>query len=249
MMTGQILGGSPVTEAARYQILIIYLIATCCFCIIFINVLCMYLAVFDTSTHVLRTDRFIEAAGRDNCCSTIGVWCEQACLYCCQLCGRQPSICDTLSETHQLANDPEASYGTGNSNRIEILTRQLSDSWKGAGPLFQISKLQYSVPKSHTKKGLGSDTCLSQMPQLEPQLQQQRVLCTNMNACLNKGEIGIVTGASGSGKSTLLRVLSGLTPMDHGDVIMSGLSLASCVQDGNDSMLQWRTGEFKLVCD
>eukprot|EP00986_Skeletonema_menzelii_P020276 scaffold30699_cov166-Skeletonema_menzelii.AAC.1 len=29
MMTGQILGGSPVTEAARYQILIIYLISTC----------------------------------------------------------------------------------------------------------------------------------------------------------------------------------------------------------------------------
>ena len=29
MMTGQTLGGAPVLEAARYQILIVYLIATC----------------------------------------------------------------------------------------------------------------------------------------------------------------------------------------------------------------------------
>ena len=60
MMTGQILGGSPVTEAAHYQILITYCTATCTLSNIFMNVFVLYRVAFDAGTHVLRTDRFIE---------------------------------------------------------------------------------------------------------------------------------------------------------------------------------------------
>lgn len=60
MMTGQILGGSPVTEAARYQILIIYLISTCTFLTIFMNIYAMYRVAFDTGTHMFRVDRFVK---------------------------------------------------------------------------------------------------------------------------------------------------------------------------------------------
>mmetsp|Transcript_12461 Transcript_12461/g.18589 ORF Transcript_12461/g.18589 Transcript_12461/m.18589 type:complete len:660 (+) Transcript_12461:171-2150(+) len=60
MMTGQILGGSPVTEAAHYQILIIYLISTCTFLTIFMNIYAMYRVAFDTGTHIFRVDRFIK---------------------------------------------------------------------------------------------------------------------------------------------------------------------------------------------
>ena len=60
MMTGQILGGSPVTEAARYQILIIYLISTCTFLTIFMNIYAMYRVSFDTGTHIFRVDRFVK---------------------------------------------------------------------------------------------------------------------------------------------------------------------------------------------
>lgn len=60
MMTGQILGGSPVTEAAHYQILIIYLISTCTFLTTFMNIYAMYRVAFDTGTHIFRIDRFVK---------------------------------------------------------------------------------------------------------------------------------------------------------------------------------------------
>ena len=60
MMTGQILGGSSIVEAAHYQILIMYLISTCLFLAVFTNVFILYRVAFDAGTHVLRIDRFIE---------------------------------------------------------------------------------------------------------------------------------------------------------------------------------------------
>jgi ABC-type iron transport system FetAB ATPase subunit len=247
MMTGQILGGSPVTEAAHYQILIMYLIATCLFCALFTNVFILYWVAFD-GAQVLRVDRFIEIIdekqnknhnvsiaenfimGLQNCC--------------CGLLGRQQHILGAAVgndlETQQL------NYGSGNSvptNRITILTRQFSSN--GSVPFFRIESLSFSVPKDHSKKrrNINADARSSSLPPSDPQT-HQRVLCTDLNASLNKGEIGIVKGPSGSGKSTLLRVLSGLTPMDIGDVIFSGMSLRGCssYQDGfGHCMIQWRT--------
>jgi len=108
-------------------------------------------------------------------------------------------------------------YGSSNSlasNRIEILTRKLSrDGLENDIPFFQISNLQFSVPKSHKKKK-GKDSQSSSLPpspllsssgngftqnQISQQ-QQQRVLCTDLNLSLYKGEIGIVRGPSGAGK-------------------------------------------------
>ncbi|ACI64175.1 predicted protein, partial [Thalassiosira pseudonana CCMP1335] len=70
-------------------------------------------------------------------------------------------------------------------------------------------------------------------------------LCTNLNVKLSKGEIAFVRGPSGAGKSTLLRIISGLTPMDEGDIIADGISVASCLGiDGHHNshfgMTQWR---------
>lgn len=271
MMTGQILGGSPVTEAAHYQILITWSIATCTICNIIMNVFIVYRVAFDSGTHVLRTDRFIEVVkkkqqkgtrgvgilhqakgGIESCCNT-GIECMKTCLCCCGMWGRPA---DNISGEQLLINHPDLKYGSSNSphlNRIQILTRQLTtDESSTSAPFFCITKLQFSVPKTHTKKQRGGNSASlspaltpspsneSFTPQLLPDIQQKRVLCTNLNASLQKGGIGIVTGPSGSGKSTLLRVLSGLTPMDDGDVNVSGLSLASCSGKGCD-MVQWRT--------
>lgn len=63
MMTGQILGGSSVTQAARYQILITYLIAISSFGTIFSE---CYLAIrmcFD-SQQMLRTDWLMKRSGK-----------------------------------------------------------------------------------------------------------------------------------------------------------------------------------------
>ena len=47
-------------EAAHYQILIMYLIATCLFLAVFTNVFILHRVAFDAGKHVLRIDRFIE---------------------------------------------------------------------------------------------------------------------------------------------------------------------------------------------
>ncbi|KAL3811369.1 hypothetical protein ACHAXA_011333 [Cyclostephanos tholiformis] len=245
MMTGQILGGSPVTEAAHYQILIMYLIATCLFCAMFTNVFILYRVAFDAGGHVLRIDRFIELVGnKQNKNQGVGIMDNLIAGFrrcCCGLWGEKVAVARNDSELEHLNN------GTGNSvpsNRVLILTRQfLSD---GSEPFFRIDSLSFAVPKSHSKQSRHINADVKPpLPPLHLQA-QKRVLCTNLNVSLNKGEIAIVRGPSGSGKSTLLRVISGLTPMDGGDVIASGISLKSCSgnRDGRGikpDMVQWRT--------
>ena len=60
MMTGQILGGSPVMQAARYQMLIMYLIAVSTFAAILMQVWVILGVGFDSS-HMLRSDIFEKA--------------------------------------------------------------------------------------------------------------------------------------------------------------------------------------------
>ena len=217
MMTGQILGGSPVREAAHYQILIMYLIATCTFSIIFINVLILYRVAFDSGTHILRTDRFIEVAKTKNniqCGSiaestdrgirkrySVGIECVKASIRCIGL--RRQQQDDTYGDTLDVEKQPLSSTKSNSSpqsNRIQILTRQLKGDRSNttSTPLFRIVKLQFSVPMGHLKKAIESSSGY-QSAQLQPQLQQQRVLCTDLNASLNEGEIGIVRGPSGCG--------------------------------------------------
>ena len=252
MMTGQILGGSPVTEAAHYQILIMYLIATICFLAIFLNLFIVYRVAFDAGIHVLRTDRFIEVIATKQK-TKMGIFSRmigfiQNC--CCPIRGRSQ---DGTSIIYSSETQPLQHSSSKETNMIKIVTRQLSNPV--SEPIFRIEKLSFSVPKTHQKKR-GSDPNPSSVQQsyapfaleggsyhhLQP---QQRVLCTNLNANLRKGEIGIVRGPSGCGKSTLLRVLAGLTPMNDGDVMTSGLSLAGCsgVGEGRrleQDMVQWR---------
>ncbi|KAL3766314.1 hypothetical protein ACHAWU_005706 [Discostella pseudostelligera] len=58
---------------------------------------------------------------------------------------------------------------------------------------------------------------------------------------VNEGEITIVRGPSGCGKSSLLHILAGLSPMDDGNVVAAGQSLATCSGRNGRCMVQWRT--------
>ncbi len=44
---------------------------------------------------------------------------------------------------------------------------------------------------------------------------------SNLNFCLNKGEITAIVGESGSGKSTLLNLLQGLYPLNKGSILLN----------------------------
>jgi len=201
--------------AAHYQILIIYLNSTCNFLTIFGNVIVLYNVAFDTRSHTLRIDRFTEGVKNIPLKERL------------QSCGeRMKTLLCCYKQWKKRLPDTDGyntplQYGSSNSlasNRIEILTRKLNrDGSKNDTPLFQITKLQFSVPKSH-KKRKGKDSHSSSLPpsplisssgngftqnqisQQQQQQQQQRVLCTDLNLRLYKGEIGIVRGPSGAGK-------------------------------------------------
>jgi ABC-type iron transport system FetAB ATPase subunit len=239
MMTGQILAGSSVTEAAHYQILMMYLISTCLFSVMFTNVFILYRVAFDAGAHVLRIDRFIELVEekqkKNLAVSITKNWIAGLQRCCCWLWREKKNDMVIAArndlELVRLNNDSGDAIP---SNRFAIVTRQFSND--GSGPFLQIDSLSFSVPKSHTKKNYS----------INAYAESQRVLCTNLNASLKKSEIGIVKGPSGSGKSTLLRVISGFAPMDGGDVIAAGISLngISSNRDGHGirpDMVQWRT--------
>lgn len=264
MMTGQILGGSSIVEAAHYQILIMYLIATTLFLAVFTNVFILYRVAFDAGKHALRIDRFIEimdekkrkSNGWDSIASTIrrlrtNLW------------GRQLETRDSVASAYDRVNSVElddedvitqpindhetaSNINAVPTNRITILTRRFVSSSDKSEPLFHVVNLTFSVPKSHTKKRLsdaadtnessesGGSLSLFFFRGSSKQQQHNNRLCTDLNINLTKGEIGVIKGPSGCGKSTLLRVLAGLTPMDDGDVITSKISIKNC------SMVEWR---------
>jgi putative ABC transport system ATP-binding protein len=60
------------------------------------------------------------------------------------------------------------------------------------------------------------------------------LLFQGLSAAIRKPESIALMGASGQGKSTLLRILAGLEPMDEGELLLHGQSLASM------DMRRWR---------
>mmetsp|Transcript_3701 Transcript_3701/g.7307 ORF Transcript_3701/g.7307 Transcript_3701/m.7307 type:complete len:658 (-) Transcript_3701:1873-3846(-) len=278
MMTGQILGGSPVTEAARYQILIMYLISTCSFSTILMNVYIVYRVAFDVGCHVLRNDRFIEVIkkkdgkGIGNTFTVVGDKLKKFVLIglgtfkACFMFLSRRSVSKknnfggstTISEDSDLLEKQHltsSKYGTS-TNKIRMLSKKLVNNSESVGndPFLQIVNLEYSTPKTHAKKGvssirkLTSQTSITSSPTFgsnKPkdakscssiQRQEQRLLCTDFNANLRKGEINVVKGPSGSGKSTLLRIIAGLTPMDGGDITVDEMSLADCFHHTDHSV-------------
>lgn len=125
-MTGQILGGNSVTQAARYQILITYFIACCSLGSILMEVLFIVRVCFDSKT-MLRTDKLYErkerksllASGR-NCSSLFGVF---------RRAQRKEDTSFSTDETAFLAPSGELSVRTspiykrnGNGSDSEILS-------------------------------------------------------------------------------------------------------------------------------
>ncbi|KAL7509888.1 hypothetical protein ACHAXN_006796 [Cyclotella atomus] len=240
MMTGQILGGSPVTEAARYQVLIIWLIGTINFSSVFMNTYMVYKVAFDTGKHMLRTERIIEVVRRKRkglrfkrVMETVRSACRLM-MSCCRN-GQTPVPQEGYADVEQQPLSSLEDYGTGKMCNLEIQTRNQGPEMARV-PLLQLSQLQYSVPKSHSKQNssLKPISSFSSLPDMA-ETEQQRILCRGLDVTLHRGEIGIVRGKSGSGKSTLLRVISGLAPMDEGNITADGLSLSNC------EMTRWRS--------
>jgi putative ABC transport system permease protein len=222
MMTGQILGGSTVSEAARYQILIMYLIAVCCFGTILTEVSFTLRVCFD-SKMIHRTDRLFKRADKPSFLSLVRSCCDHAGVFTTSRKRRSSSASSftfSTDEATYLAPKGELIVTTsGNSQKVGTVNQVLS-----------ISELSYAFgTASEDDDGLidgeyGGESAAD-----------RRVLFQNLRFQMDVGGTALVDGPSGVGKSTLLRILAGLAQSKEGKVLLCGRS-----QSSYKDMPSWR---------
>jgi len=219
MMTGQVLGGSPPQEAARYQMLIMYLIAICGFGSILSIDWVTLLIAFD-GDHRLRSERFEKKSGGKRnvltrmieCCSMAicKIWASWMHGYSSVENSSDPEKATIISQL----SSPERVDISPNRIKIDVLNRKAHST--SEVPVLQVEKVTRSIP-------------------LEPGSLQKRVLFSDFGIALGKGEIATVTGPSGAGKSQFLRLVAGLVPMDSGNLSINGQRRTNL-----SSMMVWR---------
>ena len=220
MMTGQILGGSAAMTAARYQMLIIYLIATSVFGVILMNAWIALEGSFDTH-HILRTEKF----SKNNqlsftkllvlVLSGVGSWGKSALPFL----SRKTSI---ELQQHPLA--PAANQETlhsapvPSSPKSELQIRSLREAnakYTENDFVLHVSNLSHSfvIQKDDDENNHGSST-------------RRLTLFRNVTMTVGPGDLLLVSGPSGVGKSSLLRTLGGISPMMEEEPGFAGMSLA-----------------------
>lgn len=238
MMTGQILGGSPVIEAARYQILIMYLIAACAFGTILCEIWVAKHVGFDVRKQRLRSDRLklivdpgLEHQRRFRNQSLLEYFwhCIEKLirlLFCCWL-GPPNSTKNETEELSTLMDREEASspsspidYGcvqsTTSKTGIELRRVRSCRNQNTDSPLLELFHVSRDITVNKSTKFLFHDISLRVYP----------------------GDLFAVSGPSGTGKSELLRVITGLSPETDGenaDILLDGLSQKKFV-----SQAEWR---------
>lgn len=229
MMTGQMLGGSSVIAAARYQILIIYLIATCCFGTIFMSQMIFALRICFDSRMVLRVDRLIKNDKKPNALQLLkqlhaflgSFWHERR--Y------RNSSFTTDVEEHAHLL--PRAG-----SQQLQITVAKDSDTQSQNA--LKVSGLTYSIRKS---KATNSSDSMEEGKNggefgIFSGEETRWVVFENISMIIRPGGVAVVHGPSGSGKSTVLRVLAGLTQLpDEGTIQLFGHSMESYT-----NMAKWR---------
>lgn len=260
MMTGQILGGAPVVDAARYQMLIMYLIATCVFGS---TLMLLYVAVsvgFD-ETHMLRTDRIqkrTKGASLFDCISE--TWrmlfcccCDQAIEYDGTTLGKKKPAAlteageeiEALTGQHKPMSRSSSTHSYRSmENCLEILTIHHSHSSKADGSVDHHGhdhQHKHSFAEgdgnSHALKLKGIKRSVPIDERNQGPDVPRRLLFSELNLTLQNGEIAAVRGPSGAGKSQLLRVIAGLSPAEEGEL---GLGSTGIDRRPGTDWTQWR---------
>ena len=219
MMTGQILGGSPVREAARYQMLILYLIAVCTFGTIMTETTVALQAGFDHAFR-LRTDFFVPRKGGKRRSILHGEWGHfwRFCCCCCYCCFGWPRRSANDREIAIANHHPsEATSLVSDTTKNLIEFHKVRESKGGVGNGEALFRLEVAN-LSHSFVTAGSDEEDSdkngEMNQGSSNPRsRRRILFHNLSLELKSGEIALMSGQSGAGKTTLLRLIAGLEPI------------------------------------
>lgn len=224
MMTGQILGGTSVMQAARYQILIMYLIALASFGTIMMEIILALGIMFDSRT-ILRTDLLTKRDKRPTFLAVISGACQSLwrILSCQKGFGGGKRRSSTTSFSIRCE---EATYLAPKGELTVTSSHEKQTNGTNEKPVLAVHGLSYGFETGHDEEG-GT--------MIPPPNSTFRLLFEELSFEMTKGEMALVSGPSGVGKSTLLRILAGLSDADADRIILNGKS-----QDSFVNMPAWR---------
>lgn len=221
MMTGQILGGTSVMQAARYQILIVYFIAMCSFGTILMELQLVLRVCFDSKS-MLKTNVLKKREKRQN------------------LLGMIISYFDGLSRTFTMNKndsrrrsssftlcDDESVYLAPNG-ALSVMVTSHDEKQKVERVIISVEQLSYGFNIQENKEDEGSRKG-------HDRERTFRTLFQNLSFQIDAGNMALIEGPSGAGKSTLLRIIAGLTDADAEKIKLYGNTQESFV-----SMPFWR---------
>lgn len=238
MMTGQILGGSPAMVAARYQMLIIYLIAISTLGVILCNCWLALEIGFDAH-HILQTERFVLST-RPSVIQAI-----MTAMYVISTGGSLTSTPSTSSLLNTMQQQGTRLPEIHPKDELVIETLQYAcperkfDNDSRKGKKLEVANARrsfvtYVVVGNDEEQdhGMGSVTNTkgdddAPMPVAASSSSsssssssvsfQRQILFEKVSLTVGPEDIISIGGPSGVGKSTLLRIIAGLSPMDDYD--------------------------------
>lgn len=222
MMTGQILGGSPVIDAAKYQMLIMYLIAVSTFGAMMMEIWVILGIGFDSS-HVLQTHNFSKAPDSQSLLDVV-----KHSLLATLFVARTRNKLVTSGEMEPLRNgdadNTKLSYKEKWS-QFEVLPMK-EYSYCSLEDHF-VDDSDFLIIGGLTKSFVTDDENDTTQPS------NVRTLFSKLSFNLRSGEVYLVRGPSGSGKSQLLRSIAGLGHVDEGFIELDGTRLEEfdCASD------------------
>lgn len=226
-MTGQILGAaannnnnSSTTQAARYQILIWYLIATATLGVILSNAwLVTSMVGFDDV--MLRTDRFVPSKRKSVLATLVwglGILWNNAAPMSSWWVENQPlneKNVPTPPTESLLSTDESSSIATGQPKRFVVRSLQQTCSADDQEDAAEICRNDQSDPSENSNTLLRLRGLSKSFATLDSRL-SVGPLFDKIDLDVTAGDLFLVAGPSGAGKSTFLKGIAGLVPMDAG---------------------------------
>jgi len=203
MMTGQILGGSSPMVAARYQAMIVFLVALSTLSTTLVSSGLTIMSAF-CSHQILRPERLVKNHKRSIARLILWGWGY--------IFGGTDQIPNGAKLTYRSdGNTGYSSTVTPSSTKFQIrpLRKGYADGGDALLQAFDLSK--YFVGGNE-----GADWIQTS------ETDSRRVLFHDLSLSVSEGDFYFVEGPNGSGKSQFLRILSGLSPFQKGSLQLEG---------------------------
>ena len=227
------MGGSTVLDAARYQILITYLIAVCSFGAIFSQLFLVLRICFDKDV-ILKTDRLKKRQVKPNTLALLQDLCTGKLLS-----GfiEKPRKTVPGGDIRSLSIPPSPDETTSlvTKGEIKVLVSQQDGDERSNQISLVVSQLSYTFDNRNVKVFKNQKAQFMEEGKMERLW--QRIMFSDLSFELNRGGSAIIQGPSGTGKSTLLRLMAGLVSHQGGRIDLVGETIIT--KNGNN-VADWR---------